>query len=308
MDPQVQQFLQTLTSQMARQNAELLEETNAKWLDTVNTMQQNFQATTAELSAQVCQVANDRQTEQTNPGFNEDQNRATVIDKHLSGKISPYNGSTDGRVVNGFLNALNLKFAMHNIQEDHRKIMVFGSHLEGAAQVWFAAILDGCHTEESYEDVIRAFKLRFLPVNYARACKEKLMALVQKRSVTEYVNQFTELSAMVESPWNHPTVLLDKFIEGLKDQIKIQLEVSRPASLEEAFATAQRVDSVVWKNSGQSFNVKSRFIRDPDAMDIDELNVNRNSRGCWYCGKPGHISRHCRTKQKDATESKNESA
>ncbi len=306
MDAQnFQDFIQQLAGAMTQQQAEFMESTNTRWMESMQGFMNTFQEASATNAAAVANAM--RHGQGTG-----DRHEVTINDKSAGGKVKNFQGSTDGRVVQGFLNALELRFAMKNVVTDKEKVMIMGSYLNDTAQIWYASVVGNRYAEIGYADLVEMFKQRFLPVNYENIAREKLIALKQRGSVSTYTKSFTEYMTMVSYPYNNEKMLLDRFIDGLKPGVKVHLEVNRPSTLNSAFEIAQRVDNVIWnRKSGDNNWSAGPRVADPDAMDIDELDSRRRTRTmeeiksgkCFRCDKFGHKARDC--KSKSGSDSKN---
>ena len=55
---------------------------------------------------------------------------------------------------------------------------------------------------------------------------------------------------------------------------------------------------------GRGITVKSPIVKDPDVMDVDQVQLSKNQRTeylkegkCFNCGRKGHISQNCNTER-----------
>lgn len=234
-----------------------------------------------------------------------------------AGKVPVFQGSREAVVVHGFLASMELHLHMHGIQAEETKVAYFGSYLADAAQVWFHALVQNRYASIPYEELVQQFKARFLPIRHAENAYEKLIKLTQVRSAAEYIDKFSELSMMVEEPYDNPKLLLRQFIKGLKPDVRAMIQAIKPADLNTAFEQAQEMDEIYGgKENRTGSSWKQRFMnpspnrgRHPDAMDIDAITFRQHQdRGysrngsprnpksevtCYNCLKKGHYQREC---------------
>ncbi len=249
------EFFQELFSRMDRQYAQAMEHNSAMLTEFVN----NF--------------ANHMNT--SNANSNDVLGKAGH--RGIVGKVKDFDGSSDPKVINGFLASLHLKFAIRSITDDRSKVMIFGSHLVDGAQMWFSSVVNEGYDNVGYDELVDLFKKRFLPVRYAKDARSKLKELKQRKAVGAYIQEFTELASLVDPPYNNSVILLDQFIEGLKPAVKVHVENQDPHTIEDAFELAQKTDKTVWKYNVTPVVAQPVKSKDPDAMDLDELRAVQGS-------------------------------
>lgn len=280
------EFIEELLGRMNQQYSHSMEQNTAMLTEFVNNLA-NRMNTSATTSAHV-----------NNTG-----------QKDLVGKIKNFDGSSDPKVINGFLAALQLKFAIKGVTDVRDKVMIFGSFLDDGAQMWYNTVVNEGYDNITYNDLVELFKQRYLPVRYAKNAKTKLKMLKQTKSVTQYIQDFTELASLVQYPYTEPVYLLDQFVEGLKPAVRVHVENQDPQTLQIAFELAQKTDNTVWRNrinyTNRTPTNHNSTRREPDAMELDELDTSskKETRTCFYCKKPGHVIKDCRTRKEK--ESKN---
>ncbi|KAJ3508838.1 hypothetical protein NMY22_g16489 [Coprinellus aureogranulatus] len=117
---------------------------------------------------------------------------------------------------------------------------------------------------------------------------------------------------------NH-RVAIDYLKNVLKPALvnKVEDRIDEPETFEEWVKTVIKHDNVWRRNQamkrGLGRQTNGRFLhmvptkkpaRDPNAMDVDALTTEERKellqkRACFYCKKPGHFARECRSRQRD---------
>ena len=128
----------------------------------------------------------------------------------------------------------NQFFSYHNTPEHHRVIMAL-YHLDGEALIWFqdAEQVGGF---ASWEVFVKAVQIRFGVTAYDDPM-EALTRLKQVSSVVAYKGNFEILSNRVTRLFESHK--LSCFLSGLKDEIRLQVRMLVPKSLNEAFGLAK---------------------------------------------------------------------
>ena len=152
-----------------------------------------------------------------------------------------------------------------------------------------------------------------------KAVRDQLANLRQQRSVHEYTAKMRELALQV--PDLGDGELMDRFVRGLKDHIRREVELHYPNNLEEAILYAERTDRVDFRmRNNRQENSRGRSMSNfgrnqppattqwqrqassssgPTPMEIGSMKTNSQHQGivCYNCGKTGHIKRNCPAKR-----------
>lgn len=118
-------------------------------------------------------------------------------------------------------------------------------HFQGASKRWLSSI------EDQLESISWSEFCALLLSRFARDEHElllrRLFQIRQSGPVTEYIDQFVALVDQLKAYAKHPDPLYytQRFIDGLRDDIKIVVLVQRPASLDSACVLAQLQEEAV---------------------------------------------------------------
>ncbi|OMJ11906.1 Retrotransposon-derived protein PEG10 [Smittium culicis] len=215
---------------------------------------------------------------------------------------------------------------------DKDKIIFLGTHLLGAAMIWFTSIVqasDPCL--RSYDTFIVQFQRNFSDPNVAINARGMIRKCRQgPRSVAAYAAEFRILGR--DSGYDQ-LALVDQFLRGLNDNVMSYLMVAEiPDRLEDCINSALLVDNLlsnrnVFLRDRPAFKSQNPFINRfqnrsnnhalnpftkheaPIPMEIDSIaprprgplspeeKTRRFENGlCMYCGEPGHIVSKCTKK------------
>ena len=123
-----------------------------------------------------------------------------------------------------------------------------------------------------------ALQDQFKPVNSVKTARDKLVKLQQRKSVQEYAAQFRSL--VLEIPGISEDEKLDRFIRGLKENTRMEVECKEPNNLNDAIKIADRYDSIAFKYQKNRMDYPKKWnspVKDlgPAPMELDAKRPNR---------------------------------
>jgi hypothetical protein len=152
------------------------------------------------------------------------------------------------------------------------------TYLEGKAATWWRNLVmqtvdhnaDNITWEAFQNELINMFK----PVNSKKIARDKLAMLKQTNSVAKYNFDFTQLCLEINDV--SESEKLDKYIRGLKDRIRVEVELAEPTALAQAMSKAQRIDNITYQSRMAHNNAYTpdAFNRDSNAMDLSVISGN----------------------------------
>ena len=186
--------------------------------------------------------------------------------------------------------------------------------LRDNAAIWWRS-----HVEDADIHVVdmitdwRSFKNaltdQFKPVNAIKTARDKLASIKQVKSVQEYSANFRSL--VLEIPGITEDEKIDRFSRGLKDNVRLEVELREPATLNEAIKVADRYDTITSQhNKARPESVKRQTAlpapTGPIPMDIDNSRYRKltekdkeqlmKNRAYFYCRKLGRMISSCPAK------------
>ena len=235
--------------------------------------------------------------------------------------IPMFKGSDDPKEFLNWESHLDSYFGWFDYSEE-RKLKFAELKLDGSAKTYWKSILKICAYR--YEDRITTWaemkgrlRTKYVPVNYKIQLIDTWQRIQQKqRSVRDYINEFQELMIACELEEDQLSII-SRFKTGLREDIKIELELREVSTLDEAYKVALRLDGFFKKNPRYSnLNQPRTFNRGqgntpPNIPLNSNLNVGMNSSlpktsqfttpnprtnstiRCFNCQQVGHVKTNC---------------
>jgi len=197
--------------------------------------------------------------------FNAQQERIAMLENQLSHMIQSQqvsnltnNTSTlkppkpeyfEGKNVDTFLFSLEKIFNYHNIESEN-KVQLAVTYFRGPALRWYRYVESqpsNLTIINDWKSFTRMLKKHFQPANTETIIRNKLNSLRQLGAVNKYSDLFNSL--IIEVLEMDEKTKLDMYCRGLKPNIRLQVMLRAPSSLEEAQITALNVDNILNSNS-----------------------------------------------------------
>jgi hypothetical protein len=231
----------------------------------------------------------------------------------------PYDGKRDGILLRNFRQSVENYMKVISASEQ-QKLEIFSFLLTDSALLWYQERMN--LPQPAFPTISFALDAlidHFEPANFQRSLRDKFYYLKQTSSVKDYTDQIRQLLAMISPPIDHPE-LMDKFLRGLKPEIRMHVELKGCSSYVEAELCAVRADEVLRRNTfgyrRPYFNSAAVMqnprpspvpVSHPIPMELDNANSAplpklddkerercRVNNLCFRCRKPGHSAVNCR--------------
>jgi hypothetical protein len=210
---------------------------------------------------------------------------------------------------------------------EENKVKLAATYLEGNAATWWRNMVmqseDGTGDYITWDEFQHGLISIFKPVNSKKMARDKLAILKQTNSVAKYNFDFTQLCLEIRDI--SESEKLDKYVRGLKDKIRIEVELTEPHTLMQAMSKAQRIDNITFQSTfshsnSNAYGRNTSIKREHVAMDLsaiqsnnysnkgrssgkpsnpvqklsqDEFTYCQKNRLCLRCKEPGHVARYC---------------
>lgn len=195
------------------------------------------------------------------------------------------------------------------LMEDVKYSVQFATtYLRGAAATWWFNKLRAANAEETlawsdWDTFAEMLKKEFEPVNPVRVARRRLDEIRQRYSVQQYVKEFRDITQQIPGITNEE--LLHRFITGLKETVRRDVDKAEPNDLEGAIRLAEKVDYYEMKSKSRNDALRVERIGGATPMELGSIKEKQDNKealkrkgACYTCRKIGHRAKDCRgTKQ-----------
>jgi len=203
------------------------------------------------------------------------------------------------------------------------KIRVAASFFDGSAALWWRSLnqeyptpeVFPCRTWETFSAHVRE---NFKATDSVRNARDELAALQQTTTVRDYIKEFRRVTIQIHGISHDEK--LDRFVRGLKAEVRKVVITGNVKTLEEHMELAARQDNNLQWSRRLQHQQYPRYAPRPPApqpamarpapgaagpmpMDVDAMHLApitdeerehlRRIRGCFRCRKPGHTQYYC---------------
>lgn len=204
----------------------------------------------------------------------------------LAKKPDKFRGRPNENVLQ-WLFTVNVWFnSQEGVISDERKVYLASGYFGENAASWFRSVhYTDLHTAPEHRITNdwgrfqQAFSQQFTNADYVKIARDKLARLRQIDSVSKYNYAFNQ--TMFEIPDMNPAEALHAYTRGLKNKIRIEVELRQPQSIYEAQRLAITVDNIFHRDTDRHSNRTYNDTRDarsdgPTPMEINNFNRGTN--------------------------------
>ena len=228
-------------------------------------------------------------------------------------------GGRRGEDIDGWLFQLEQYLDICRIADDGTRVQLAAAFFKDHAAIWWrnhisSARALGNDRITKWDELKKALVAQFKPVNASKLARDRLANLRQTQSVQTYVYAFR--SIILEIPNITDDEKLDRFIRGLKPNVREKVEIENPSTMDEAASLAERIDTITYRqrtpayhpiirtppttNDNGAIPMELDFIQGRSILTDAERARLRRVGGCFYCRELGHMSRDCPRKKRQA--------
>lgn len=220
-------------------------------------------------------------------------------------KPDTYDGKRDFLTVNAWLYQVEQYLSLIQLGSpdalisDHNQISFASSYLKGNAAVWWFNLINSNSSPTTWALFRESIVNEFVPADHARRARDKLRKIKQTGSVEKYLAEYRNIVLTINDM--NDGEKMDRFVEGLKYSVKVEVLKSGCNSFEDCARIALNIDSAIWGAKRNSFYVASTPHRDGVVpMEIGNLNGAISSKAqreqrrkdlikgaCFKCHKEG---------------------
>ena len=155
-----------------------------------------------------------------------------------------FQGDRRSGAASNWLHQMTLYLTLLGLLDTAQAVPHAVSFLIGAARTWWRAQEASGSPPTTWPTFKAAFLEAFQTLDAERIARDNMENLRQRTSVTDYANQFSGL--LLEVPHMHPADAIYQFVKGLKSQIRLHVELQRPATVNDAMRLAQAADAALY--------------------------------------------------------------
>jgi hypothetical protein len=198
------------------------------------------------------------------------------MDLHLKPPKPPiYYGERDAAKLEGWIFQVENYFKLYQSIHPNEPVtdsvfILFASNLlRGAASTWWQIIYRSNQVPEVWIDFVRILREQFLPVDAHQAARDKLHILKQTKSVAAYATSFQDVCLML--PGLTEDEKKDRFIRGLKPNVRVEVLKSSPQDYVAATRVALAVDNAIFSTRAIHFPNQVAHQTTHAPMEIGKL-------------------------------------
>lgn len=136
-----------------------------------------------------------------------------------------------------------------------------------------------------------ALRTEFIPSDHVRRARDRLRRLRQTHSVSKYLSLFRNVALTITDM--NAGEKLDKFVDGLKQEIRIEVMKSSVSTFEEAAQVALRVDSAIYASGSSRIGAEAtrQSSSYPTPMEIGNIESSASRSGTPNNTRAGNIAK-----------------
>lgn len=157
---------------------------------------------------------------------------------------------------------------------DASRIMFASTFLVESAAIWWFTLAQTNTTPDTWTKFCDAIRSEFVPADYLRCGRDRLRKLKQTKSVSRYLAEFRNIILTLSDITEGEQ--LDKFVQGLKQEIRLEVLKSTASTFEEVSRIALRIDSAMWNSRDVKYGSSSTTDNGVTPMEIGNLEKYKN--------------------------------
>ena len=125
-----------------------------------------------------------------------------------------------------------------NFQDDLDKITYFSDFLEGEAAQWYFALTRSGIRNSTFNEFLVRFQRKYYNSNAIDDVMDRMFNCCQTSSLITYNQEFGELASALPTDLFNERTRLNKYVNGLKPELKRMVRTFQPETLEDAMNIA----------------------------------------------------------------------
>ena len=185
-----------------------------------------------------------------------------------------FQGQRSALMVESWLSAMDRYFLLVQINHGQQQLLYATFLLRGDAQLWYSHLntYGAEQLPQDWEEFKALLRREFVPINAVIQARDQLAVLVQKSSVAEYINTFRRLKLQIPDLSNGDA--LDRFVRGLKTNIRIAVRSRFPNTLLDAESLALAIEAAAQEEGGISISSQAARQQAQPAINYDPMELD----------------------------------
>lgn len=209
-------------------------------------------------------------------------------------KPSPFDGKRDDFQVRTWLYQMKQYLALVEVGNDKKladetKITFASSYFSGTAAAWWYTLVGSNNVPKEWGEFENAIIQEFVPFDSVQRSRDKLRKLLQRTSVSSYLTEFRNIVLTI--PGMSEGEIVDRFCQGLKPNIRLEVLKSGVQTMNEASRIALNVDSALFGAGMLGFqygrNTGSSQYTPMEIGNVEQRDKDRQNNACFKCHKVG---------------------
>jgi len=130
------------------------------------------------------------------------------------------------------------------VLNDNNRITYATSFLIDTAAVWWFTKVQANSIPTTWQQFVMELKAEFVPADYIRNARSKIRTLKQFKSVPEYLSEFRKIVLTITNIAEDEK--LDKYLEGLREDIRLEVMKSSVITFEEEAQLSLTIDGALY--------------------------------------------------------------
>ena len=184
-------------------------------------------------------------------------------------KPERFNGSS--KEVRNWLHAMRMYLSATGLLHVSQGVYTAATYLMGPALTWWRIQPESLHiTDVLWPAFEERILKEFAPYNVVEEARRRLRNTVQTTSVRDYISRFRTI--LLDIPDMPEAEQVWQFKEGLKRDVKIQVQIHAPTTMDAVFDVADKVDNAVFsgRREGGSYRPNRRGDSREDPIVINK--------------------------------------
>ncbi len=179
--------------------------------------------------------------------------------------------------------------------DDPVKISFTATFPSGTDAVWWYTRVGSNVVPKSWNDFEAALIQEFVPFDSVQRSRDKLRKIFRRNSVSSYLSEFRNIVSTI--PGMSEGEQVDRFCQGLKPNLRLEVMKAGVHSTNEASRIAQNVDSAIFgAGMYHAYSKEASGLTPMEIGNFEQRKHDRERNACFKCHKVGYKPYKCANK------------